>query len=305
MSDPWFKFYPSDFLSGTATLSAAERGVYITLLAKMYDHSGPIERDDGRLARLCGLPKAGFVRILEGLISAGKIIIDGGGLFNSRAKSELTERENRISSARAAANARHTKTPEKSTDVSSGRIDDAGPPHSADIATRAHVPEARVQSLESLSLRSRDSDSSLRSESSSISEKTIPNLPALLPEIAVPAKLHPSEFEESFWRFYPHKVGKRDAEKAYKSARRRATREAILEGLERYKRSKPPDRAWCNPSTFLNQDRWEDRPAPPASSRADRNATKIYDSIAMFEDRYERPSDDEFIPAGLFEGVGH
>ncbi len=47
-------FYPSDWLAGTRGLSDAETGVYITLIARMYEMAGPIERDDNRLARLCG-----------------------------------------------------------------------------------------------------------------------------------------------------------------------------------------------------------------------------------------------------------
>ena len=48
---PWFKFYTSEWISGVGTLSAAERGVYVTLLAMMYDKEAPIDRDDTRLAR--------------------------------------------------------------------------------------------------------------------------------------------------------------------------------------------------------------------------------------------------------------
>ena len=73
--DPWFRFFPSDWLSGVSGLSAAERGVYVTLLAIMYDHGGPVVRDDSRLSRQCGLPKTGFIRALDGLIAIGKITI--------------------------------------------------------------------------------------------------------------------------------------------------------------------------------------------------------------------------------------
>lgn len=93
--DPWIKFFPSDFLSGVAGLSAAERGVYITLLASMYDHAGPIKRDDGRLARLCGLPTPGFTRAIECLIDACKLVQTNGWIFNERVKNQLHERENR------------------------------------------------------------------------------------------------------------------------------------------------------------------------------------------------------------------
>lgn len=62
-----------------------------------------------------------------------------------------------------------------------------------------------------------------------------------------------------FWQVWPHKVGKPAAESAF--ARHFLEIDAILEGLQRYIRDKPPDRPWLNPSTFLNQRRWEDAPA--------------------------------------------
>ena len=116
-AESWFKFFPSDWLGGTAGLSAAERGVYVTLIAAIYDQGGPIKRDDARLARQCGLPKAGFVRALQALVDLGKIEIEGCDLTNSRAKRELIERENRIAVARAGAAVTNGKAQKKSTNV--------------------------------------------------------------------------------------------------------------------------------------------------------------------------------------------
>lgn len=81
----------------------------------------------------------------------------------------------------------------------------------------------------------------------------------------------------AWWKSYPHKVGKRAAEAAYKRAQSRATPDQMLAGLQAYIQSKPADRPWCNPATFLNQDRWHDQPAlaltePAALSDDDRIA---------------------------------
>jgi hypothetical protein len=71
-----------------------------------------------------------------------------------------------------------------------------------------------------------------------------------------------SDFEfEDFWNLWPNKVGKPAALKAFAGARKRAGLDAIVEGVFAYIRDKPPDRAWLNPATFLNQSRWEDQPA--------------------------------------------
>lgn len=82
--------------------------------------------------------------------------------------------------------------------------------------------------------------------------------------ISLSKKEESSEFGfDAFWRTWPNKVGKPAALKAYRSAiKRGAGFNAIMNGVEIYIRDKPPDRPWLNPATFLNQNRWEDRPAP-------------------------------------------
>lgn len=68
------------------------------------------------------------------------------------------------------------------------------------------------------------------------------------------------EFEE-FWAAYPNKVGKPKARASFQAALQNASIEVILSGLRRYIAAKPADRAWLNPATFLNQERWADQPA--------------------------------------------
>lgn len=65
---------------------------------------------------------------------------------------------------------------------------------------------------------------------------------------------------EEFWMIYPNKVGKPKAETAYSKAILRSDERTIMAGLERYV-TKTDDRQWCNPATWLNQDRWTDVPA--------------------------------------------
>src|ERR1700743_1128364 len=66
----------------------------------------------------------------------------------------------------------------------------------------------------------------------------------------------------AFWDEWPNKVGKPAAVRAYDAAvRSGVSPEEILDGARNYIRDKPPDRQWLNPATFLNQKRWEDRPA--------------------------------------------
>ena len=137
---PWFKFYTSEWISGVGGLSAAERGVYVTLLAMMYDKEAPIDRDDTRLARSCGLPKAGFTRCVESLIGLGKIIERDGTLWNERAESVLSERENRKLMASDAANSRWEKHKKKQRKKNASAVHEQCEPN----ATRARVSEARI-----------------------------------------------------------------------------------------------------------------------------------------------------------------
>lgn len=66
---------------------------------------------------------------------------------------------------------------------------------------------------------------------------------------------------DQFWEVWPNRVGKTAALKAFRSAMKRATFAEIMDGVQSYIRDKPPDRSWLNPATFLNQNRWEDKPA--------------------------------------------
>ena len=71
-----------------------------------------------------------------------------------------------------------------------------------------------------------------------------------------------AEFYETFWPAFPNKCGKPRALSAFLKARGRDSLSNIMAGLNRYVDQKPPDRPWLNPTTFLNQERWNDQPAP-------------------------------------------
>lgn len=79
----------------------------------------------------------------------------------------------------------------------------------------------------------------------------------------------PADFREQFWNKYPNKVGKPKALAKLEGVARRGVLVPwmeIMDGLDRYIRSKPPDRSWLNPETFINQERWADQPANVSDS---------------------------------------
>lgn len=92
MSDAWFKFYPSDWLSGTRAFTLAEAGLYVTLIAMMYETGQPISMDRKRLARMCGTTPKAFEKALTALLEAGKIVTKDGGLWSNRVQKEQEKR---------------------------------------------------------------------------------------------------------------------------------------------------------------------------------------------------------------------
>ena len=67
-----------------------------------------------------------------------------------------------------------------------------------------------------------------------------------------------SDFE-SFWSEYPSKVAKGAAAKSFKKALKKASMGEIMNGLRNYCNSKKvADGIICNPTTWLNQERWLD-----------------------------------------------
>jgi len=79
---------------------------------------------------------------------------------------------------------------------------------------------------------------------------------------AAQAKQFEAEFENIFWPAFPNKKAKLRARPAFVKARQKASLQAIMDGLRRYIETKPPQREWLHPTTFLNQERWADEPDP-------------------------------------------
>jgi len=63
-----------------------------------------------------------------------------------------------------------------------------------------------------------------------------------------------------FWKLYPRKVGKGGAERAWKAAIKKASKETILNGLATYQaiRAGEDETYTAHPTTWLNQERWAD-----------------------------------------------
>ena len=118
----------------------------------------------------------------------------------------------------------------------------------------------RTLKKESCSLRSQDASAS-----------AVPKEPAgEPPPRSRPLRKHPypDDAFDAWYRDYPHKIGRRAAEKAFAKVQKSddVPFETLFTGRDRYVRSKPADRAWCNPATWLNEHRWLDQPASPLAA---------------------------------------
>lgn len=145
MSSAWIKFYPSDWLSGTRGMSAAETGVYITLIAMMYEREGPVPNEPKRLARQMGMTPAALEKVVDELLGQGKILLTEEGFWKDRVAKEIKFRAEKSEAAAESASKRWGKTQEKQPQSDANAL----PTQSEGNATRYQIPEERDKSLSS------------------------------------------------------------------------------------------------------------------------------------------------------------
>lgn len=230
---PYMPLYVADYLADAAHLTATGHGVYLLLIMTYWQRGKPLPDDDRKLARIARVTDdewadlrdeiAEFFTIEGGLWTHGRIDEE---LERVRAKSEQASEAGKASARRRfSKKLQHVK--QASNDRSTG-------------------------AQQTFNHTDTDTDivSSLRSETTRARARE--------------RAFWPNDAKEAFWAKYPHKVGKGAAMKSFDRIAKRPDRppfSEIMAGLDRYIREKPPDRPWCNPATWLNQERWSDVPA--------------------------------------------
>lgn len=121
----YVNWYPSDFLQGIADLDYPAIAVYTVVLNLIYDFDGPIADDPGRIARRCGMRRPMCEAVLDRLIGLGKLARYGGQIHNTRAAKEVEKRKERVTKAKASAQARWSED-DKNINKNSG---EKMPPH--------------------------------------------------------------------------------------------------------------------------------------------------------------------------------
>lgn len=235
---PAFQFYPADFLmdGNVQTMTLTERGAYITLLCLCWQEQS-LPSEPMRLARSLGIPVAAFKKLWPALERCFQRT-DAGWTHKrlDRERQKQAEYRRRGSDAgRASANIRATKRQQEGNQT----------------ATRTSTQR---QQKDNSSSSSSSSVSDLQSSSpisdlpsSDFSQKEIGDAGAAF------------DFDR-FWARYPKKVGKDEARKAWK--KRKPNIDAVLAALEQQESWLMRDGGEFipNPSTWLNQGRWQDSP---------------------------------------------
>ena len=228
---PAFQFYASDYLSSSKVqrMSLEEQGAYVRLLCYCWE-DGSIPSNFTELAKLCNITRRKIENIWPHLSDCFQVSDIPGRLVNAKLEAvRLQQIEHR------------------QRQVEHGRIG----------------AEKRWGSHSDPTIPPLGKNSS--STSTPTSEEETPIVPC--GDVAYSA-----DFEEFLWKPYPRKTGKGAAYKAWNKIRpSNGTREAIRASIEAHiktpKWREDGGRYIPNPSTFLNQRRWEDEPTIPPAAR--------------------------------------
>jgi uncharacterized protein YdaU (DUF1376 family) len=246
--------YVADYLADTGHLTGAEHGAYL-LLIMHYWSKRTLPTDDLRLASIARMDEKAWKK-------SKPIIQEFFGLDwkHERVEHEIAEAD-RLSAAgrtggEASGRSRRAKsqqpTNDRSTDNERSFNDPTNDERTIEQRDTNDPPNDRATKREAP-----HSQSPTEAIASSV---CVPTSSTSLEVKEVDAEQASGEFEE-FYKLYPHKIGPKDAKRAFLKARKTADFVRIMDGLRAYIATKPDDRPWCNPATWLNQGRWDDQPA--------------------------------------------
>lgn len=173
---PWVKWYPDQFLSGIAGLTAEEVGVYAFLLNLMYDRGGAITAELDRLGARLRMRPSSLLNVLRSLEDQDKIVMGDGYITNRRAETEIESREKILEKWQ-----KNLSAPEQKIGVRSKKNNGGGLPLGAPPET-PRAPETQIQNKK-------------KKESMSPKRATLNGVD------------YSEEFEAKVWQPYPRKKG--------------------------------------------------------------------------------------------------
>lgn len=244
MSSPWLKFYPSDWRADPALrmCSLAARGLWMEMLCLMHEATprGSL-LVNGR--PIDGKQLAALCGVALRDVVACISQLEAAGVFSREDNRTIYSRRMRRDDEKAERDKANGKGGGNPT-LKGG----VNPP------VKAQIPEARDQKPE-------------QQEGTRASALAV-------------ADDWPADFREQFWQVYPNKVGKPLAIQKLELTRKshRATWAELSAGLDDYVH-KTDDRPWCNPATWIHQQRWNDKPAIVAKTPRDAQQQRSDDAL--------------------------
>jgi hypothetical protein len=275
------KFYPSDWRSDPMLrlCSLAARGLWAELICLMHE-AEPYGSMLVNGKRINKVQMAALVGVPEKECSALMLELEGAGVFSRDPDGTIYSRRMRRDHEKALkdkANGRSGGNPKLRSKVDGevkGRVNPPDKPTVGD-GDKAQRPEARDQKPET-------KDQEPEKEGSR--------------EVALVPSGWPTAWFDQFWKKYPNKVDRAGAMKLLAKARRKGIEwSTIMAGLDRYI-AKADDRPWCNPTTWINQSRWEEQHATVRSNngfRTENTRRAGHDAILASATRKARKLDQQ------------
>jgi uncharacterized protein YdaU (DUF1376 family) len=134
----FYKMDPAAWDFGTADLSLEEEAAYLRIVNAIHKHDGPVPNNDRVLAGLFRSSTRKARALLDALVSAGKVVIEDGKIWNERARSDLVQRQ--LTSGSAAL--RGSKGGRKRAEMAAKSLEDNDAPQ-ANASSR--IEENRIE----------------------------------------------------------------------------------------------------------------------------------------------------------------
>jgi uncharacterized protein YdaU (DUF1376 family) len=218
----FYKMDPALWDVRTSNLTLDQEAAYLRIVNAIHKHKSPVPDNDRVLAGMFRVSTRKARALVNALIDAGKISIDGEYITNERAVSDLVHR-GFVSVSMAENGAKGGRKRAELAAKSLENIDHGQ-------ATASYREEKRR-------------------EENTVAKATVSHT----------VKFAQDMFEE-FWDRYPKRIGKADAHKAYARAMKKITHDDLMFALsERLPALAAKDKQYRpNPATWLNQERWTD-----------------------------------------------
>lgn len=269
-----------DFLRGVAGLKPDQIGIYMLVLALLYQEMGQLRDDDRWISGHCQCEVRYFRRLKQNLIEAGKIFVADGYIYNNLAMAEIAKfcetmkkkreaallreqakREARASGARQAPDRSASGAPQAPHEIASGSTN-SEKTNKNNVATTSALPaQSTYKDKEEDKEEDIESDTDRSLQELPLSETVVSDADG--DATAKPRNAYSDEFE-AFWRDYPDTRGqsKANAFKAWQklpAASRAAAHLALPEftRMFRDRQRKQSDLTVLHAQGYLNQRRFE------------------------------------------------